>query len=460
MPAPTVVILAAGEGTRMRSATPKMLHRLCGRELILWPIAAAQQAGAGKIVVVDGPRNALEDHLPDGVQTATQHEPNGTGDAVKAAVDHIDDDATVVILMGDVPLVSAAFIAELTQAHEANRAAATMATMILDDPGSYGRVVRTGDNEVERVVEAKKDADASPEQLAIKEVNTGIYCFAGGPLKQALDAITPDNAQGEYYLPDALPALRGNGHSVQAHVVDDYAITLGINDRVDLARVHEIAQRRILEDHMRNGVTVVQPQSTLVDAGIEIGADTVIEPGTTVRGGTRIGANATIGPQTTLIDATVGDNSTVIHSFVNGATIGADAIVGPFAYLRPGTHLHDGAKAGTFVEIKNSEIGAGAKVPHLSYIGDADIGEKANIGAGTITANYDGHSKHRTTIGARAHVSVDTSFVAPVRVGEDAFTGAGSVITDDIPPKALGIARQRQTNIDGYADRKPPKDRG
>ena len=440
MAAPTVVILAAGEGTRMRSKTPKVLHDLCGRPLIEWPVRAAQEAGAGRIVVVDGPKEHLADRLPEGVERAIQQEPNGTGDAVKAAADHIDPDAPVVILMGDVPLVTAEFIEGLVRAPEASRAQATMATMILEDPSGYGRVIRTGDDLVERVVETKADGDATAEQLAVKEVNTGIYCFDGGALLAALAELKADNAQGEYYLPDVLPLLREQGHDVGAHVVDDFSLTLGVNDRSDLAKVRERAQRRILDAIMREGVDVIAPAATVIDATVTIGRDTVIEQGCTIRGST-----------------TIGEGCVIRNAYIQDATVGDGCTIGPFAYLRPGTVLHDGVKIGTSVEVKNSDVGAGTKIPHLSYIGDADVGEKVNLGAATITANYDGVRKHRTTVEDGVRTSVDTTLVAPVTLGEGAYTGAGSVITEDVPAGALGIARARQSNLEGYADRKSAK---
>jgi len=457
--APTVVILAAGEGTRMRSDLPKMLHPICGRPMIGWPIRAARDAGAGRVVVVDGPRRRLAAELPEGVEVAIQEQPDGTGDAVRSAASHIGEHDTVLILMGDVPLITAEAIAGLAGAHEESGAAATMATMELEDPVGYGRVVRASDGSVERVVETKSPGDATPEEEAIREVNTGIFAFAGGDLLDALGRLTSDNAQGELYLPDVLPLLRADGKLVGAHTVTDSTLTLGVNNRVDLARVRALAQARILRAHGLAGVTIVDPQSTLVEAEVEIGRDTVLEPATFLRGATRIGERCAIGPLTTIIDATVGDEASVVHSYLHGAELGDGVSVGPFAYLRPGARLRDRAKAGTFVEIKNSEIGEGTKVPHLSYIGDADIGAGSNVGAGTITANYDGANKHRTTIGSGVRVSVHTSFVAPVTVGDGAYTGAGSVITEDVPPGALGIARERQRNVEGYAERAPRKER-
>ncbi len=456
VPEPTVVILAAGEGTRMRSAVPKVLHPLCGRPLIAWPVEAARNAGAGRVIVVDNPKRLLGEHLPEGVEVAVQQEPRGTGDAVAAAASLLDPTATVVVINGDVALLTAEAIKDLVEAHEANAAAATMATMELDDPGAYGRVIRDDqDGSVLRVVEAKAGAgDATPEELAINEVNSGVYAFDGGALVAALATLDADNAQGELYLPDVLPAMREAGRKIAAHKIDDPDLTHGVDDRVDLAYAQQVAQRRILEAHMRDGVTIVDPGSTRIDATVHIGRDTVIEPFAQLIGATTIGSDTVIGAMSTLIDSQIGDGVTILHSHLTRARVDHQATVGPFAYLRPDAHLHEHSKAGTFVEIKNSEIGAGAKVPHLSYIGDADVGEGTNIGAGNITANYDGRNKNRTTIGANVKTSVDTSFVAPVTVGDNAYTGAGSVITKDVPPGALGIARPRQTNIEGYADRK------
>jgi bifunctional UDP-N-acetylglucosamine pyrophosphorylase/glucosamine-1-phosphate N-acetyltransferase len=442
----------------MRSAVPKVLHPLCGRPIIAWVVHAAKDAGAARIVVVDGAQRRLDGQLPEGVEIAIQDEPRGTGDAVAAARDHIDRDATVVVTYGDVPLLTGEAIEQLVHAHDEAGAQATMATMEPADPTGYGRVIRAADGSVERVVETKVPGDATEEELAIREVNTGVYAFDGGALLDALGELGSDNAQGEVYLPDVLPVIRQKGGEIAGHPITDPDLMHGVDDRVDLAHARDVMQRRITERHMRAGVTVVDPASTLIEADVTIGRDTVVEPSSFLRGATAVGEGCVVGPLTTLIDSTLGDGITVPHSYVQGARIDDGATVGPFAYLRPNAHLHPNAKAGTFVEIKNAEIGAGAKVPHLSYIGDADVGEGSNIAAGNITANYDGRRKHRTTIGARVHTSVDTAFVAPVTVGDDAYTGAGSVITEDVPPGALGIARARQTNIDGYAERAAARD--
>ena len=453
MTAPTVVILAAGKGSRMRSALPKVLHPLCGRPLVHWPIHAARAAGAGRIVVVDSAARPLDGHLPDDVVLAVQEQPNGTADALEAAAGALPEDGAVVVLSGDVPLVTAEFVRDLVAAHAASGAAATMATMVLDEPGEYGRVLRDAAGDVTGVVEAKGSGDATAEQLAIREVNTGIFAFDARALRAALRLVGSDNAQGERYLPDVLPLLRAAGHRIAAHVVDDADLTLGVNDRTDLAAVRAIAQARIHDALMRAGVTIVDPASTTIDAGVAIGRDTVIEPFCSLTGATIIGEGCRVSQSSTLIDARLGDGVTVRQSWLQECELRDGATVGPFAYLRPGALLRDGAKAGTFVEIKNADIGAGTKIPHLSYVGDADVGERTNLGAGTITANYDGRAKHRTTIGSRVRGGVDTMFVAPVTVGDGAWTAAGSVVTEDVPKGALAVARARQRNIADYASR-------
>ena len=431
-----------------------MLHDLCGRPLVRWPVEAALAAGAAKVVVVGGPDRALEGHLPDGVVVAVQPEAKGTGHAVRCAADQIGAGDTVVVLYGDVPLISADVIERLARTHERERAAATIITMTLDDPSGYGRVVRDASGDVVKVVETKDPRDATPEELAIAEVNTGIYAFAGGPLVDALAAVTPDNAQGEYYLPDVLAVLRERGERIVTEQVDDPWIVAGINDRAQLGEVREVAQRRIVDDHQRAGVTVVNPAATTIDVGVEIGPDTTIEPGCVLRGATTVGGDCRIGPNTTILGSRIGDGVALRNAWLDDADVEAGVTVGPFAYLRPGTRVREGARIGTFVELKNSDIGEGTKVPHLSYLGDADVGPGTNIGASNVTANYDGRDKHRTTIGANVKTSVDTTFVAPVTIGDGAWTAAGSVITEDVPEEALGVARARQTNVEGYARRK------
>ncbi len=426
----------------MRSQTPKVLHGLCGVPMVLWPVRAALAAGAERVVVVDSPRRALEGVLPDGVQLAVQESANGTGGAVIAAMAALGAAepgaaAPVLILSGDVPLVGPEAISSLLAAHAEGGAAATMATTILADPSGYGRVVRDASGAVERVVETKHEGDATQAEREIDEVNTGIFVFERGALEEALGHLSADNAQGELYLPQTLDLLRADGAGVAGHLIDDERVVLGVNDRAALAHVRRIAQDMIHERHLLAGVGIVDPAATVIDIDVEIGQDTVIEPFCTLRGTTRIGSGCTV-RQSYLVDCVLEDGVSV----------------GPFAYLRPGSVLRTGSKVGTFVEVKNSDIGRGAKVPHLSYIGDADVGEGSNLGAATITANYDGRAKHRSTVGRGVRTGVDTTLVAPVAIGDEAYTGAGSVIDEDVPPGALGIARARQSNIEGYAERR------
>jgi bifunctional UDP-N-acetylglucosamine pyrophosphorylase/glucosamine-1-phosphate N-acetyltransferase len=446
--------MAAGLGTRMRSKTPKVLHPLCGRPLLLWPVEAAREAGAEKVVVVLGPDcEDVRRVLPPGVEVAIQAKPAGTGDAVLSARDQLDGTGDVIVLSGDHPLLDATFLERLAERHVEAGAAATITTQEVADPDQYGRIARTADGDVDRIVETKQPSDATPEELAIKEINLGTYAFKTGPLLAALSEVQPDNSQGEIYLGDALPILRREGGKVSAFLVDEGTAALGVNTRADLAAIREICQRQILERHMLAGVTVTDPASTMIDVAVRIGEDTVVEPYTFLRGQVEIGAGCRVGPMTTLTDCVLGEGVQVLHSYLDGCEVLDGCTIGPFAYIRPGTTLREGAKAGTFVEIKNSDIGAGTKVPHLSYVGDADVGEGTNIGAGNITANYDGRRKHRTVIGKDVRTGVDTAFVAPVSVGDGAYTAAGSVITEDVPEGALGIARAGQENVEGWARR-------
>ncbi len=447
----TVLIMAAGKGTRMRSALPKVLHPVCGKPMVQWVIDAARDAGAAEVVAITRPGDGVAEGLPDGVTVAEQRQGEGTGAAVLAARDAVDG-GTVVVLSGDVPLQSAELIGELVATHREHGAAATLLTTEHLDPTGYGRIVRAADGSVERIVETKHPEGVSPEELAIREINIGTYAFDASELFAALDQVGTEH--GEIYLPGALAVLRERGLTVASHVTDDVRSAMGVNDRADLVTVEMEAQRQILLAHAQAGVTFVAPDSICVDAGVTIGADTTIASATTLRGDTAIGSGCTIGPATTITDSTLADGVTAPHSYLVEARVDDGASLGPFAYLRPGAHIGPGAKIGTFVEVKNSEIGAGTKVPHLSYIGDADIGQNSNIGAGNITANYDGQNKHRTTIGDGVRTGVDTAFVAPVDIGDGAYTGAGSVITEDVPEDALAMARSKQTNIDGFANRK------
>ena len=454
MSAPTVLIMAAGEGTRMRSSLPKALHPVCGRPMIAWPVLAAREAGAGRVCVIVSPEPDLTPALPQGTETVVQPRPDGTGGAIRAALDVVRDSETVVVLNGDHPLITAELIAELVEVHRQNGAAATVVTVDRDDPDSLGRVLRGPDGRFERIVETKHPEGVPPDVLAIHEVNTNTFAFEADALADAIDRIGNENVAGEYYVGDALAMLRESGLPVLAHRVDDVSVNIGVNTRAELAVVSAEARRRILERHMLAGVTVTDPDATWIDAEVEIEPDATIEPGSTLRGGTRVGRGSVVGPHTTLIDSTLGAGVTVPHSYLMRCDVADGCQVGPFAHLRPGATLREGAKAGTFVEVKNSEIGEGAKVPHLSYVGDAEVGAGSNLGAGAITANYDGFRKHRTKIGRDARIGVDTALVAPVNVGDAAYTGAGSVISEDVPPGALGISRPEQRNVEGYAEKK------
>jgi bifunctional UDP-N-acetylglucosamine pyrophosphorylase/glucosamine-1-phosphate N-acetyltransferase len=420
--------------------------------MILWPVMAASAAGADRIVVVVSPDRDLGDVLPDGVETVIQPESDGTGGAARAAIEQIGETDEVVILSGDVPLLSAEVIGDLLEEHRRQDASATVLTAILDDPASYGRVIRAQDGSIEKIVEAKTDGDGTPEELAVREINSGTYVFRAEALAEALPGLENHNSQGEYYLPDALTAIGRSGGRVIAWTSDDRAVNMGVNDRVDLASVEGEARRRIARAHQLAGVTVVDPDSTWIDADVTIGRDARIEPGCSLKGATEIGEEAVIGPLTTVTDCGIGARSSVVHSVLNLCEVLEGCEVGPFAYLRPGARLEDGSKAGTFVEVKNSVLGPGAKVPHLSYVGDADVGEGANLGAGTITANYDGIRKHRTVIGPGVRIGVDTMLVAPVTVGAEAVTGAGAVIREDVPPGSLSVSENLQRNIEGYTE--------
>jgi bifunctional UDP-N-acetylglucosamine pyrophosphorylase/glucosamine-1-phosphate N-acetyltransferase len=452
--APTVLIMAAGEGTRMRSSRPKVLHPVCGRPMVAWPVIAAREAGAGRVCVIVSPERDLAPGLPEGTEIVVQPEPNGTGGAVSAALDLVRQSDTVVVLNGDHPLVSAEVIRELLDAHRRADAAATVMSVEREHADQLGRIVRDADGEFVRIVETKHPEGVAPEVLAIREINTNQFAFDAAALGAALGRLTNDNPAGEYYLGDTLPLIREAGGRVIAHRTDDLTVNIGVNNRVELARAEAIARERILERHMLAGVTIVDPAATWIDAGVEIEPDVTIEPGTTLRGGTRIGRDSIVGPLTTVFDSELGAGVRVVHSYLDRCRVGDEVTIGPFAYLRPEADLGAGSKAGTFVEIKKSRIGAGAKVPHLAYVGDADVGEGANLGAGTITANYDGFTKHPTKIGQDARIGVHTSLVAPVEIGDGAYTGAGAVIRKDVSPGSLAVTKGEQRNIEGYAERK------
>jgi bifunctional UDP-N-acetylglucosamine pyrophosphorylase / glucosamine-1-phosphate N-acetyltransferase len=446
----TVLIMAAGQGTRMRSDVPKVLHEICGKPMVEWVIDAARGAGASRVVCVVRPGGGVQEGLPDGVEVAEQHDGEGTGAAVLAARDSVGA-GPLLVLSGDHPLVTADQIENLLGEHRGAGAGATLLTTDLQDPTGYGRIVRNGQGEFQRIVETK-DSDGVPaEELAIREVNLGTYVFEAPAVFAGLEQVT--NEKGERFLTAVFPLLSEEGARIVTCKTDDLDIAHGVNDRAGLMEAEQLAQQHILEEHARAGVTFLHPGTTRVEAGVTIAPDTVIGPGVSLLGTTSVGGRCTIGPHTTARDSRIGDECNVVHSFLVEVEVQDGANIGPFAYLRPGTLVRHNAKVGTFVEVKNSDIGEGAKVPHLSYIGDADVGDAANLGASTITANYDGRRKHRTKLGKSVKTGVHTSLIAPVDVGDRAYTGAGSTINEDVPPGALGVARAKQRNIEGYSDR-------
>ncbi|MFC7220465.1 bifunctional UDP-N-acetylglucosamine diphosphorylase/glucosamine-1-phosphate N-acetyltransferase GlmU [Streptomyces polyrhachis] len=455
-----VVVLAAGEGTRMKSRTPKVLHPVCGRSLVGHVVAAAGELEPESLVVVVGHgREQVVAHLADvapEVRTAVQAEQNGTGHAVRMGLAELGGavDGTVVVVCGDTPLLTGATLRALAHTHAADGNAVTVLTAEVPDAAGYGRIVRGGDGAVTAIVEHK---DASEDVRAIREINSGVFAFDGKLLAQALGQVRTDNSQGEEYLTDVLGILRAAGHRVGASVAGDHREILGINNRVQLAQARALLNARLLEEAMLAGATIVDPSSTWVDVSVVFEPDSVVHPGTQLHGVTRLGAGAQVGPGCTLTDTSVGAEARVVNAVCVGAEVGAGASVGPYAYLRPGTVLGAGAKIGTYVETKNAQVGEGTKVPHLSYVGDATIGDHTNVGAASVFVNYDGVAKHHTTIGSHCRTGSDNMFVAPVTVGDGAYTAAGSVITKDVPAGALAVARGQQRNIEGWVARKRPR---
>jgi bifunctional UDP-N-acetylglucosamine pyrophosphorylase / glucosamine-1-phosphate N-acetyltransferase len=458
-----VIVLAAGAGTRMRSDIPKVLHTLAGRSMLAHSLHSVAKVAPQHLVVVLGhdrdkiaPAVAeLSGELGRTIAVAVQEEQLGTGHATACGLDALPAgfDGVVVVTSGDIPLLDADTLADLVATHRAEPAAVTALTTTLPDPTGSGRILRTQDREVIGIVE---QADASASQRQIREVNAGVYAFDLAALRSALSRLREDNAQHERYLTDVVSIVRQDGLSVRAKHVDDTMLVAGINDRVQLAALAAELNARIVAAHQRAGVTIIDPATTWVDVDVTIGRDTVVRPGTQLLGSTRIGGKCTIGPDTTLADVTVGDDASVVRAHAASASIGDGADVGPYTYLRPGTVLGADGKLGAFVETKNATIGSGTKVPHLTYVGDADIGEHSNIGASSVFVNYDGQAKHRTNIGSHVRTGSDTMFVAPVTVGDGAYTGAGTVIREDVPPGALAISAGPQRNIEGWVARNRP----
>jgi bifunctional UDP-N-acetylglucosamine pyrophosphorylase/glucosamine-1-phosphate N-acetyltransferase len=446
----SVVVLAAGKGTRMKTDRPKSLHAVAGRTLLGWAlnIAAALDPDETSIVVGHD-AEAVTASCPPGASVVIQEPQLGTGHAVQIGLSGLTNtDTTIVVIPGDMPLITSSSITRLLEEHLATSSAATIMSVVLDDPTGYGRVVRT-DDVVTAIVEER---DCSEDERDIGEVNTSVYAFSGTLLESALARVTNGNAQGEYYLTDVIGILVGDGHKVGAVVVPSVEGT-GVNTQSQLAEVGAVLRHRINTTLMDSGVSMVDPATTYIDADVAVSPGSTIMPSTILRGSTSVASGARVGPNVEAHDSTIGPDARVWYSVLDGAEVGERASVGPNAYLRPGAVLKEGAKAGAYVEIKASVVGRNSKVPHLSYVGDAEIGEDTNIGAATVTVNYDGFAKHKTKIGDRVRIGSDTMLVAPIEVGDDAYTGAGSVITDDVPEGALGVERSAQRNIEGYADK-------
>jgi bifunctional UDP-N-acetylglucosamine pyrophosphorylase/glucosamine-1-phosphate N-acetyltransferase len=452
----TVIVLAAGGGTRMRSKTMKVLHPIAGRSMIGHVLSAARAMQPDRVVAVVGhQREQVSDHIrgifPD-IVLAVQEEQLGTGHAVRVAMDAVGETSgTVVVAYGDTPLLQGESLRAFAAEHEAAQRAVSILSGVVPDPFGYGRVLRNHEGDVEAIVEEK---DATPEQREVREINSGILAFDAGFLIGALPRIGNDNAKGEHYLTDAIGIAREDGLTVGAHLIDDVMQTEGVNDRVQLARLGAELNRRIVHRWMREGVTVLDPATTWIDADVVLARDVTLLPGTQLLGATVLAEDAVVGPDTTLKDCEVGSGARVFRTHGELAVVGAGAAVGPFSHLRPGTVLGRGGKVGGFVETKNAVIGDGAKVPHLSYVGDAEIGEDSNIGAGTIFANYDGVRKHRTTVGRHVRTGSSNTFVAPVEIGDGAATGAGTVVRRDVPPGALAVSAGPQREIEGWAQAK------
>ncbi|TFE24143.1 bifunctional UDP-N-acetylglucosamine diphosphorylase/glucosamine-1-phosphate N-acetyltransferase GlmU [Cohnella luojiensis] len=446
------IVLAAGQGKRMKSKLYKVLHSVCGKPMVGHVLDAVRGASCERsIVVVGHGAESVKSVLGSSAEYALQAEQLGTGHAVMQAKPLLgDEEGVTVVICGDTPLVRAETVEAMIALHVKQGAAATILTAELSDPTGYGRIVRGSDNGVLRIVEHK---DCSPEETAIKEINTGTYCFDNRKLFQALEQVTNENAQGEYYLPDVIGILQSEGHAIAACLVEDSSEAIGVNDRVALGEAERLMRLRINAGHQMNGVTFIDPAHTYIEANVTIGSDTILYPGTVLRGQTSIGSDCVIGPSTEITNTIVGNGSTIRQSVAEGAEVREECNVGPFAFLRPGTKLGRHVKVGDFVEIKNTVIGENSKVPHLSYVGDAVIGTNVNIGCGAITANYDGYNKSKTEIGDNVFVGSNSNLIAPLKIGSGAYIVAGSTITQNVADNDLAIARERQVNKPGYAEK-------
>lgn len=450
MPNWAAVIMAAGKGTRMKSKLPKVMHLLGGKPMLQHVLDCVRKIDIKRSLVILGHGREQIEEILDSVEIVIQEEQLGTGHAIMQALPHCHGVEHIIVLSGDQPLIKPETLQALVNIHKEKKAAASILTAVFENPYGYGRVVKD-EGRFQKVVEEK---DASLEERQIKEINTGTYCFDVAKLREALEKISPQNAQGEYYLTDVFKILHDQGESIATYCTDDVHEALGINSRAQLAQGEEIMRGRILAHWLDEGVTIIDPNSTFIDGDVELSPDVTIQPFTILKGKTRIAEDAVIGPYATLTDCICGKGTNITHTVGNQIVIGEDCQIGPFAYLRPGTVIHDGVKVGDFVEIKNSTLGDGAKIPHLSYIGDSQVGKSVNIGAGTITCNYDGVNKHKTIIRDKAFIGSNTNLVAPVEIGEEAVIGAGSTITKDVPASTLAIERSTQRNLRKTVEKK------
>ncbi|WP_027953483.1 bifunctional UDP-N-acetylglucosamine diphosphorylase/glucosamine-1-phosphate N-acetyltransferase GlmU [Halobacillus kuroshimensis] len=446
------VVLAAGQGTRMKSKLYKVLHPVCGKPMVQHVVDQLNTLDLSELITVVGfGAEKVQEQLGSDSHYVVQKEQLGTGHAVQQADDILaDKEGTTVVVCGDTPLLTAETLQKLLDHHEAQNAKATILTAHADDPHGYGRVIRGGNGQVERIVEQK---DASEEEQAIQEINTGTYCFDNALLFDALKNVSNDNVQGEYYLPDVVEILKDRGETISAYQTPEFSESLGVNDRVALAKAEKLMKARINEKHMRNGVSLIDPDQTYIGPDVTIGQDVTIYPGTVIEGTTTIENDAVVGPHTTISNCHVGAETSIKQSAASDSRIGNRVQIGPFAHIRPQSDLGNDVKVGNFVEVKKASFGDGSKASHLSYIGDAEVGSGVNIGCGTITVNYDGQNKHLTTIEDDAFIGCNSNLIAPVTVGRGAYVAAGSTINQDVPSEALSIARSRQTNKEGYANK-------
>ena len=450
------IILAAGKGTRMKSKYPKVVHKVCGKEMVNHIIDVSKKSGVKDVVTILGHESeVVKNVLPEDTMIAMQTEQLGTGHAVKMAKEYINDNDIIVILCGDTPLIKEETLKRLFDYHIENDYIATVLTTKVDNPTGYGRVIRDENGDLLKIVEQK---DGNAEELAVNEINSGIYCFQGQRLRESLDLLDNNNAQGEYYLTDTIKILRDKGFKVGAYNGSTIEELMGVNSRLELSKAETLMRTRINEFHLLNGVTIIDPAATYIEADVEIGQDTIVYPGAMLHGNTKIGRECIIGMNTSITNSTIGDNTEVKNSTIIDSTVGENTIVGPYAYLRPKSNIGNNVKIGDFVEVKNATIEDNSKASHLSYIGDAHVGKDVNIGCGVVFVNYDGKNKFKSVVKDGAFIGSNSNLVAPVTIEEKGYIATGSTITDDVPNGALAVARARQVVKEGWVEKKAQRD--